>query len=79
MSESRTFRDRVALHLIQHRGEWVDARELMQIGGMMAWRTRVSEARVQLGMDIRNRTRKVGDITVSEYRYLPSSLLELVS
>ena len=77
MSETRTFRDAVALHLIAHRGEWVRAETLMEIGGRMAWRTRTSECRTQLGMSILNRTRKVGRVTVSEYKYQPTSLLEL--
>lgn len=76
MSETRTFRDAVAAHFILHRGEWVRAETLMEIGGRMAWRTRTSECRTQLGMAIENRTRKVGRVTVSEYRYRPASLLE---
>lgn len=69
MSETRTFRDAVAREFILRKGQWIDARELMSIGGLMGWRTRVSQARRELKMDIVNRQRKVGDVTVSEYRY----------
>lgn len=79
MSETRTFRDAVASHFIQHRGEWVSAETLMAIGGRMAWRTRTSECRTQLGMCIENRTRRLGAVKVSEYRYVPASLLEEAS
>ena len=74
MSETRTFRDAVARTFILRKGQWIDARELMSIGGLMGWRTRVSNCRTQLGMQIRNRTRKVGDITVSEYIYSESEV-----
>ena len=74
MSETRTFRDAVARQFMLRRGEWIDARELMQVGGQMAWRTRTSECRTQLGMDIRNRTRRVGDVRVSEYRFTGSAV-----
>ena len=65
-----TFRDRVAQVFTSRPGAWVNAELLMQVGGRMAWRTRVSDCR-KLGMTIENRTRKVGRITVSEYRYQP--------
>lgn len=76
MSETRTFRDAVAVHFLRHRGEWVRAETLMAIGGRMAWRTRVSDARRHYGMTIENRQRKEGAATVSEYRYVPASLFE---
>ena len=69
MSESLAFRDRVAECFRRREGEWVNGLELAQIGGAYAWRTRVSECRTQLGMDIVNRQRKRGRETVSEYRF----------
>ena len=65
-----TFRDKVAVYLKSRPGEWVDGRVLAQVGGAYAWRSRVSDCRRSLGMTIENRQRKVGDVTVSEYRYL---------
>jgi len=79
MSETRTFRDAVASHFILHRGEWIDGMDLAGIGGLYAWRSRISECRTQLAMCIENRQRKVGRRTVSEYRYVPASLLEEAS
>jgi hypothetical protein len=75
-----TFRDRVAAVFLAHPGEWVSAYTLMEVGGRMAWRTRCSECRVQLGMAIENRTRKQGRQTISEYRYTPpaQTLLEIM-
>ena len=66
-----TFREKVEHCFRDHPNEWVNAQELMRIGGMFAWRSRVSNCRVQLGMSIENRLRYEHDITISEYRYLP--------
>ena len=63
---------------------WIDATELMQAGGAMAWRRRVSDARKIVraeGGAIENRQRTVrqGDaddaptLIVSEYRYVPKA------
>jgi len=71
MTDRTTFRDRVSHHFKLHPGEWVGSYALMAVGGTMAWRTRISDCRLQLGMDIENRCRKSGEITVSEYRYAP--------
>jgi len=49
-------------------GQWVDAKLLMEVGGMFAWRTRVSDCR-KLGMYIENRQRSVNGYTCTEYRY----------
>jgi hypothetical protein len=68
---TRTFRDAVAGYFQAHPHEWVDARVLMNLGGTFAWRTRVSDCRTQLGLNIENRQRKVGRVTVSEYKYVP--------
>ena len=60
--------------------EWIDAHVLMQHGGAMAWRTRVSDARKIIegeGGVLENRQRVLhgdevfeGQKVISEYRYL---------
>lgn len=62
-------------------GQWVKADVLALVGGKYAWRTRVSETRVQLetaGLGtIRNRQSRMQNdegetiVTVSEYRFEP--------
>jgi hypothetical protein len=49
---------------------------LAELGGQYAWRSRVSDCRLTLGMTIENRQRKVGKRTISEYRYRPADLFE---
>ncbi len=73
-----TFTSRVAVFFLSHPHEWVSAIALESVGGRQAWRTRVSECRRTLRMDIRNRqysvTRKDGSkFQLSEYCYIPSS------
>lgn len=73
------FTQRIAEFFKLHPFEWVDARELEIVGGRQAWRTRVSDARRQFGMDIENRCtkQKADDGTAwtrSEYRYRPARL-----
>lgn len=72
-STMSTFTEKVAKHFQQHPRVWIDCRELAQIGGFMAWRSRISECRTTLGMTIENRLRKAGKVTVSEYRWVPPS------
>ena len=79
MPES-SFTERVADVFRARPGEWIDARELMAIGGVCAWRTRVSDARRQFGLDIENRTERVAladgrRITRSLYRLWPNGRL----
>ncbi len=74
-----TYRDAVAAYFKAHPGEWIDGMELARVAGAYAWRSRCAECRTQLGMTVENRQRKVGRRTVSEYRYVPASLLEMVS
>lgn len=69
----QTYRDRVADYLKGNAGQWVDGLVLQEIGGRYAWRSRVSDCRTQLGMVVENRLRKVGDRTVSEYRFVPAA------
>lgn len=73
---SVTYRDRVADYLKSHAGQWVDGLALQEIGGRYAWRSRVSDCRVVLGMTIENRLRKQGQRTISEYRFVPRSVPE---
>jgi hypothetical protein len=69
------YRERVASFLRQHEGEWIPAIAFEPIAGRQAWRTRLSECRVLLGMDIANRVRLVrradgSSYKLSEYKYL---------
>jgi carboxylesterase type B len=65
----------VAAVLLQHAGEWVHWGELAKAGGAMAWRTRISEARRELGMAIENKVTQRPDKTKdSWYRFVPERL-----
>ncbi len=67
-----TFRDAVAQYLRAHPNEWVNAYALMQIGGALAFRTRVSECRTQLAMDITNDVRRdQNGVAQSLYKFIP--------
>jgi len=67
-----TYRDKVAAYFKAHPVEWIDGMVLSQLGGVYAWRTRVSECRTQLQMPIDNRIcRTEGGMKVSQYRYVP--------
>jgi hypothetical protein len=66
--KSKTMKAKVEDFLKEHDGQWVDAKLLMEVGGMFAWRTRVSDCR-KLGMFIENRQRSVDGYTCTEYRY----------
>lgn len=69
---TRTFRDAVALRLSARAGQWVNADDLMTVGGKYAFRTRVSECRRQLGMTIENKVERNADgVATSWYRYVP--------
>ena len=73
MSDRLSFRDRVALYFTAYPGWWIDSSTLETLGGRMAWRTRVSDCRTELGMNIENRQRKTeAGVTISEYRFLPA-------
>lgn len=74
MSEHATFTARVAAYFKAHPGEWLDGDSFRNIGGKYAYRTRISDCRVDLGMRIENRKRRVGGgPVISEYRYLPDA------
>lgn len=60
--------------------EWLSAYQLMQVGGAMAWRTRCSECRTLLKMQIDCKVeRDANGVAVSFYRFVPASLLEIAS
>lgn len=68
---SATLRDAVAAHFRAHPNRWISAYELMELGGRMAWRTRVSEVR-RMGLAIENRVeRDSAGVAQSFYRYVP--------
>ena len=77
MSARLTFRDRVAAYFIAQPHVWINAVQLETIGGRQAWRTRISDCRRELGMNIENRQwvgrSRCGAFKVSEYRYVPKS------
>ena len=73
-----TLTDRVEQLFRQRPGEWIDGLEVAKHGGMYASRSRISDCRLERGMAIENRQRRVvhpsGVVyTVSEYRFAPRS------
>lgn len=76
-----SYRDAVAAYFMAFPCQWIDGMELAKVGGCYASRTRIAECRTQLGMDIENRVRRanLNGRKVSEYRFLPANLLEMVS
>jgi len=58
---------------------WVDGRELADVAGAYAWRSRISDLRrLPHLLTIENRQRRVrtpagAAVTVSEYRYVPAA------
>lgn len=66
----------VELYLRAHSSEWISATTLAEIGGTLAWRTRVSECRLKHAMHIENMQERSfnldGTLNVASfYRYLP--------
>lgn len=73
---SQTLRDAVAAHFRAHPNQWVSAYTLMEIGGRMAWRTRVSDVR-RMGFTIENQVqRDAHGVAQSFYRYTPPTALK---
>ena len=69
---SIAYRDKVSGLFRASPGTWIDGLTVASRGGAYAWRTRVSDCRVQLGMVIENRVRALENGSkVSEYRYMP--------
>ena len=78
---TRSLRDNLALYFQQHANVWIDGVTLEMIAGRYAWRSRVSDLRTQLGMDIRNRQMRQTDETGkrwtrSDYMYVPNEQRE---
>jgi len=74
------FRDILADYFRARPNTWIDASVLQGLGGRYAWRTRVSECRTQLGMEIENRQRRERRRTISEYCFVtPDHVFKLVS
>ena len=60
-------------------GEWIDGREIADVAGCYASRTRISELRTKRGMVIENRLRRLKTstrYTVSEYRWVPAPTVQ---
>ena len=75
-----TYLQRLADHFQANPGTWISCYELERICGHNGWRTRVSECRVVLGMNISSPPKKVkaaNGVITTYYRYQPASLLEL--
>ena len=59
-------------------GVWIDSSELEHVGGRMAWRTRVADARKVVSKEggaIANRIQRLKDRVISEYCYTPHTPL----
>jgi hypothetical protein len=73
-------RDEMAAAFRARPGAWIHWDRLIAIGGRGGWRTRVSECRTQLGMNVlppkvkRLKTATGRKYTVVFYRYVPSTL-----
>lgn len=69
----QTFTGQIEAHFRANEGAWIPAADLLEVGGAMAWRTRVSEARKVFereGGALENRQQRVAHAVLSEYRYL---------
>ena len=53
-----------------HPGVWVDGLTLAKFGGAYAWRSRVSDCRLKLGMRIDNWQRRERNGVSSRYRFV---------
>ena len=72
----KSHRDAIAEHFKAHEHLWIDSSMLMELGGALAWRTRVSDCRTELGMFIENRQERIeladsSIVVQSSYRYRP--------
>ena len=65
-----TLTDRVRALFVSRPGEWIDGRELAQVGGYAGWRSRVVNCR-ERGMTIVNHQQRRPGLTISRYKYLP--------
>lgn len=63
---------RVAALFKAYPNQWLDGRQIAQVGGYAAWRTRVSDLRrAPFNMVIENETVRHEGYTVSRYKYVP--------
>jgi hypothetical protein len=74
LPEPRSLAARLATYFHARPGQWIDGRTLATVGGLYAWRSRVSELRrAPYSMRLDNRQRRVEvdghKVTISEYRY----------
>lgn len=69
-----TFTDAVADLFRARPNQWIDAKDIMAVGGLYAWRTRLSDCRRAFGMAIENEwhtERRDGrTFRVSRYRWV---------
>lgn len=73
-------RDRVAAHFRRYPNRWVHYEKLMELGGRLAWRTRVSDCRKELDMAIENKIdRDKKGVADSYYRYVPRKSEQLAN
>ena len=67
-----TARDRLEAHFRSQPGRFISALTLMRIGGLLAFRTRISELRHQRGLTIENKViQRRKQTTLSFYRRMP--------
>jgi len=59
MSERLSYTDKLANYFTERPNVWIDGAQLSGVAGKYAWRSRVSDCRRLLGMDIDNRQRLV--------------------
>lgn len=75
---ARTYRDAVAALFRARPGEWIDAHQIAAVGGSLAWRSRISDCRLELGMRIDNRqVREKNGMCHSRYRFVPDTTFQV--
>lgn len=70
------YRANVEAYFRAYPGEWLPASAFLTVGGKMAWRTRIADARKTFereGGSLENRQQRVNGGVLSEYRYLPQA------
>jgi hypothetical protein len=63
--------EQVAAWFKAHPLMWIGTADLEKLGGRNAWRTRVSECRTKLHMNIENKQSRSTGAVISLYRYVP--------
>jgi hypothetical protein len=63
--------DIIVEYFKSHPDQWISAYTLMELGGKMAWRTRVSDARKQLGRIDNEVRRDARGVAESFNRFVP--------